>query len=51
MIALPVFALSLNLGGHAVPLSKRTEEAKLAGRGVMLIGVMALSGLLSALAA
>jgi hypothetical protein len=51
MIALPVFALVPNLGGHAVPLSMPTEGAKSAGRGVTMIGVMLVSGLLSGIAA
>jgi ABC-2 type transport system permease protein len=50
VIALPVFALLPNLGGRGVPLSLPTEEAKSAGRGATMIGVMVASGLLSALA-
>jgi hypothetical protein len=47
VIALPVFSLFPNLGGKGVPLSLPTEEAKSAGRGLTMIGVMLLSGLLS----
>jgi ABC-2 type transport system permease protein len=51
IIALPIFALLPNLGGKAVPLSMPIEESKSAGRGLTMIGVMIVSGLLSALAA
>ncbi len=51
IIALPVFALIPNLGGRAVPLSVPIEEAKSAGRGLMMIGVMVVSGIISGLAA
>ncbi|MCX6928917.1 MAG: hypothetical protein NT154_37760 [Verrucomicrobia bacterium] len=50
VIALPVYALLPNLGGHAVPLSLPTEESKSAGRGLTMIGVMIVSGLLAGLA-
>ena len=50
LIALPVYSLIPNLGGKGVPLSLPTEEAKSAGRGLTMIGVMAISGLLSAVA-
>jgi hypothetical protein len=40
IIALPVYALLPCLGGRAVPLSLPTEEAKSAGRGLTMIGVM-----------
>ena len=49
IIALPVYALIPCLGGNAVPLSWPAEEAKSAGRGLRMIGViitsMALSGI------
>jgi hypothetical protein len=47
LIALPVYSLFPNLGGKGVPLSLPTEEAKSAGRGLTMIGVMVVSGLLS----
>jgi hypothetical protein len=50
IIALPVFALLPNLGGKGVPLSLPTEEAKSTNRGSLMIGVMVVSGLLSAVA-
>ena len=50
VIALPVFALLPNLGGRGVPLSLPTEEAKSTSRGMQMIGVMIVSGLLSGLA-
>ena len=50
IIALPIFALLPNLGGNGVPLSLPTEEAKSANRGLLMIGVMAVSGILSAVA-
>ena len=50
IIALPVYALVPCLGGDAVPLSMPTEEAKSAGRGVLMIGVMALSDILAGVA-
>jgi ABC-2 type transport system permease protein len=50
VIALPVFALLPNLGGKGVPLSLPTEEAKSANRGLLMIGVMLVSGILSAVA-
>jgi ABC-2 type transport system permease protein len=49
-IALPIFALLPNLGGRAVPLSLPTEEAKSAGRGLIMIAVIPISMGLSALA-
>ncbi len=49
VIALPVQALVANLGGKTVPLSLPPEEAKSAGRGILLMGVtigsMALAGI------
>jgi hypothetical protein len=50
LIALPVYALIPGLCG-AVPLSKPTEEAKSAGRGVTMISVMCVSMILSGVAA
>ncbi len=50
IIALPVYALIPHLGGHAVPLSLPTEEAKSASRGLSLIGVMIASSILSGVA-
>jgi ABC-2 type transport system permease protein len=50
LIALPIYALIPCLGGKAVPLSLPTDEAKSAGRGLSMIGVMAISIGLSALA-
>jgi hypothetical protein len=47
IIALPVYAMLACLGGNAVPLSLPSEEAKSAGRGVKMIGVMMVSGLLA----
>jgi hypothetical protein len=50
LIALPIYALIPCLGGRGVPLSLPTDEAKSAGRGLRMIGVMAVSIGLSALA-
>ena len=50
IIALPVYAMLACLGGKAVPLSLPSEEAKSAGRGVQMIGIMLVSGLLALLA-
>ena len=50
IIALPVYAMLACLGGNAVPLSLPTEEAKSAGRGVKMIGIMLGSGLLALVA-
>jgi hypothetical protein len=48
MISLPVFAMIPGLGGKGVPLSLPVEEAKSAGRGLVMIGAtfgsMAVSG-------
>jgi ABC-2 type transport system permease protein len=49
LVALPVYALVPCLGGKAVPLSLPTEEAKSAGRGLHMIGVMIVSMALSGL--
>jgi hypothetical protein len=40
LIALPVFAMVPCMNGEAVPLSQPAEEAKQAGRGLQMIGVM-----------
>ena len=50
LIALPVFSLIPCLGGHAVPLSIPSEEAKSASRGLSLMGMMFGSMILSGLA-
>jgi hypothetical protein len=50
IIALPVYAMIPCLGGKAVPLSLPTEEAKSAGRGLRMVGVMMISMALSGLA-
>jgi len=51
IIVLPVYALLPNLGGKAVPLSVPTEEAKSSSRGLTMVGVMIVSGILSGIAA
>jgi len=43
LMSIPVFALLPNLRGRAVPLSQPPEEAKSAGRGLTMIGVMVAS--------
>jgi hypothetical protein len=50
IIALPVYAMLACLGGQAVPLSLPSEEAKSAGRGVKMIGVMMVSALVALVA-
>jgi len=50
LIALPIFALIPSLTGKSVPLSLPIDEAKSAGRGLHMIGVMLVSGALSGLA-
>jgi hypothetical protein len=50
VIALPVYSLVPCLGGKVVPLSLPTEEAKSAGRGLKMIGVMLASMALAAAA-
>ena len=40
IIALPVFALVPNLGGHGIPLSLPTDAAKSAGRGLSMMVMM-----------
>ncbi len=50
IIALPVYAMLACLRGEVVPLSLPSEEAKSAGRGVQMIGVMMVSGLLALVA-
>ena len=51
IIAIPIFALMANLGGKGVPLSLPNEEAKSAGRALLMIAIipisLALSGLTS----
>jgi ABC-2 type transport system permease protein len=51
LIMVPLYALVPCLGGKAVPLSAPTEEAKSAGRGLTMIGVMMVSMALAGLAA
>jgi hypothetical protein len=51
IIALPVYAMLPCARGHAVPLSLPGEQAKSAGRGLSMIGVMVVSSLLALLAA
>ncbi len=50
IIALPIYAMAPCLGGNAVPLSMPSEEAKSAGRGIAMIGVMLVSVVISGLA-
>jgi ABC-2 type transport system permease protein len=50
IIALPIYSLIPCLRGNAVPLSLPTEEAKSAGRGLGMIGLMLISMMLSGLA-
>lgn len=50
LIALPIYALLPCLGGKTVPLSLPSEEAKSAGRGITMIGVMIVAMALSGLA-
>jgi hypothetical protein len=50
IIALPVYSMFACLGGNATPLSLPTEEAKSAGRGLKMIGVMMVSAILALLA-
>ena len=50
IIALPVYGMLACIGGNAVPLSLPSEEAKSAGRGVQMIGVMMVSALLALVA-
>jgi hypothetical protein len=50
VIALPVYALVPCLLGQAVPLSKPTEEAKSANRGLLMVGVMLVSFVVSGVA-
>jgi hypothetical protein len=50
LIALPIFALIPSLTGKTVPLSLPIDEAKSAGRGLHMIGVMLISTALSGLA-
>jgi hypothetical protein len=50
LIALPIYALVPCVGGKAVPLSLPVEEAKSAGRGMTMIGVMVIAAVLSGIA-
>lgn len=50
LVALPIYALIPCLGGKAMPLSIPTEEAKSAGRGIRMIGVMIISMALAGVA-
>jgi len=50
LIALPIFALMPSMKGKSVPLSMPIDEAKSAGRGLHMIGVMLISAALSGLA-
>jgi hypothetical protein len=50
IVALPIYALIPSLTGNGVPLSLPTEEAKGAGRGLSMIGVMLISLAISGLA-
>jgi ABC-2 type transport system permease protein len=50
IIALPIFAQLANLGGKGVPLSMPNEEAKSAGRALLMIGIIPISLAISALA-
>jgi hypothetical protein len=47
IIALPLYAMLGCLRGNAVPFSLPSEEAKSAGRGLKMIGIMMASGLLA----
>ncbi len=51
VISLPIFALMLTIGGKAVPLSLPSEDAKAAGRGIAMIGMIFVSMTLAALVA
>jgi hypothetical protein len=50
LIALPVFALVPNLGGHGVPLSKPPDTAKSSRRGLNVMLIMFIAFGLAALA-
>jgi hypothetical protein len=50
VVTLPIYALLPNMRGGAVPLSLPTEEAKSAGRGLLMFGVMFVSAAVSGLA-
>ena len=50
LIALPVYAMVACLGGKAVPFSLPIEEAKAAGRSLIMFLVMLIAGALAALA-
>jgi ABC-2 type transport system permease protein len=47
LLAIPVYALIPSVGGKSVPFSLPAEEAKSAGRGLTMIGVMLVSMALS----
>jgi hypothetical protein len=47
IIALPLYAMLPCLKGNAVPFSLPSEEAKSAGRGLKMIGIMMVSGVLA----
>ena len=50
-ISLPIFAMIPNLGGHAIPLSHPTEEAKSTGRGLEMMGAMIVAAAISGISA
>jgi ABC-2 type transport system permease protein len=50
ILVVPIYAMVPCLSGGAVPLSLPTEEAKSARRGLEMIGVMIVSGLIAVLA-
>ena len=50
IIALPIYALYVHLGGRAVPLSVPGEEAKAASRSFQMVGVMLISMAISGVA-
>jgi hypothetical protein len=47
ILVLPIYALIPCIGGHAVPLSLPTEEAKSAGRGLTMMVVMLFAAVLA----
>jgi len=49
LIAMPVYALIPSLGG-AVPLSQPTDEAKSAGRGLSMVGIILVSMIIAGIA-
>ena len=50
LMTLPIYSLLPCVRGKGVPLSMPTEEAKSAGRGVAMIGVVVIAMILSAMA-